>query len=51
MDVFLGGEFSTYGMDVVQMTELDPDNRIDPMSKVFPKVNYTIPSLSDPFTA
>jgi len=37
MDVFLGGEFSTYGMDVVQMTELDPDNRIDPMSKVFPK--------------
>ncbi len=38
MDLFLGGEFTTYGRDVVRMTEADPDLRTDPMSRVFPKV-------------
>ena len=39
VDYFLGGEFSTYGFDVFRMaTELDPDERVDPMAKVFPKV-------------
>jgi len=38
LDLFLGGEFTTYGRDVVAMTELEPENRSDPMSKVFPKV-------------
>ena len=38
MDFFLGGEFTSYGMDVVAMTELEPDQREDPMSRVFPKV-------------
>ena len=38
MDFFLGGEFTSYGMDVVAMTELAPDQREDPMSRVFPKV-------------
>merc|ERR1712210_194978 len=37
----LGGEFTTYGSDVlalVQMTELEQDQRTDPMARVFPKV-------------
>ena len=42
MDVFLDGEFTTYGSDVVAMTELEQDRRNDAMSRVFPKVypNY-----------
>ncbi|KAL1131842.1 hypothetical protein AAG570_011453 [Ranatra chinensis] len=38
MDFFLDGEFSTYGSDVVRFTEMEPEQREDPMSKVFPKV-------------
>jgi len=38
MDMFLGGEFTTYGADVVSMSELEPDQREDPMSRVFPKM-------------
>jgi len=38
MDFFLGGEFTTYGSDVVAQTELPPEERVDPMDKVFPKV-------------
>ncbi|XP_043275151.1 innexin inx2 [Venturia canescens] len=38
MDFFLDGEFTTYGADVVKFTEMEPEDRIDPMSKVFPKV-------------
>jgi len=38
MDMFLGGEFTTYGVDVIQFTELEPEDRPDPMAKVFPKV-------------
>lgn len=38
MDYFLGGEFSTYGSDVLSFTEMEPEERGDPMSKVFPKV-------------
>ena len=37
-DFFLGGEFTTYGSDVIAMSEMEPDQRSDPMSKVFPKV-------------
>ena len=32
------GEFSTYGTDVLQMTELTPEKREDPMARVFPKM-------------
>ena len=35
VDFFLGGEFSTYGRDVFRMTEMEPEDRIDPMAKVF----------------
>ena len=38
MDFFLGGEFTTYGTDVLAMTEENPENREDPMARVFPKV-------------
>ena len=38
MDVFLGGQFTTYGTDVLAISEQPMENRIDPMAKVFPKV-------------
>jgi hypothetical protein len=38
MDFFLDGEFSTYGSDVLKFTEMEPEERGDPMSRVFPKV-------------
>lgn len=38
VDFFLGGEFTTYGRDVISMTEMEPEDRVDPMAKVFPKV-------------
>ncbi|XP_015108560.1 innexin inx2 [Diachasma alloeum] len=38
MDFFLDGEFTTYGADVVKFTEMEPEERIDPMARVFPKV-------------
>ena len=38
MDVFLGGQFTTYGTEVWAVSEQPLENRIDPMSKVFPKV-------------
>lgn len=38
VDFFLDGEFSTYGSDVLKFTEMEPNERIDPMARVFPKV-------------
>lgn len=38
IDFFLEGEFTTYGSDVVRFTEMEPEERMDPMSRVFPKV-------------
>lgn len=38
VDYFLDGEFSTYGADVVKFTEMDQNDRIDPMSRIFPKL-------------
>ncbi|KAL0276066.1 UNVERIFIED_CONTAM: hypothetical protein PYX00_003728 [Menopon gallinae] len=38
MDLFLDGEFSTYGREVLSFTQLEPEQRHDPMSRVFPKV-------------
>jgi len=38
MDVFLGGQFTTYGTEVLAMSEQPLENRVDPLSKVFPKV-------------
>lgn len=38
MDRFLGGEFTSYGWDVINFTEWDPSVRYDPMIKVFPRL-------------
>jgi hypothetical protein len=38
MDFFLDGEFTTYGSDVLKFTEMEPEERGDPMARVFPKV-------------
>lgn len=38
MDYFLGGQFLTYGMDVLNISEESFNERVDPMSKVFPKL-------------
>lgn len=38
MDRFLEGEFRTYGLDVFNMTEMNPEDRNDVMSRVFPQV-------------
>ena len=37
-DCFLGYEFSTYGVHAASFLEEKAENRIDPMSKVFPRV-------------
>ena len=39
MDMFFGYQFSTYGTDVLRVSELPIEERVDPMSKVFPKVS------------
>ncbi|KAF2358625.1 Innexin [Trinorchestia longiramus] len=36
INYFLGGEFFTYGLKVISMTNMDPENRTDPMAQVFP---------------
>ena len=38
IDSLLGGEFSSYGLEVLQFTFLDDEERTDPIVKVFPKV-------------
>lgn len=38
MDVFLGGEFTTYGWKVMTFAEWDSAIRFDPMIKVFPRI-------------
>lgn len=38
MDRFLGGEFTTYGWNVINFTEWDWTVRFDPMIKVFPRL-------------
>merc|ERR1712032_529743 len=42
IDAFLGGEFSTYGLEVATFVGQDPQYRRDPMSRVFPRVTKCI---------
>lgn len=35
---FLGGVFMTYGTDVLRWSEADPEERTDPLQRVFPRV-------------
>lgn len=39
IDTFLGGEFTTYGSEVLAFTEWDYTLRYDPMLKVFPRMS------------
>jgi hypothetical protein len=38
IDMFLGYEFTTYGLDVINFSEMEPEDRADPMHVVFPKM-------------
>lgn len=38
IDSFLGGEFFTYGIEVLKFNQIDQENRYDPMIAVFPRV-------------
>ncbi|XP_031637410.1 innexin inx2-like [Contarinia nasturtii] len=38
MEYFLDGQFSTYGIDVLQFMEMESEIRDDPLSRVFPKM-------------
>jgi len=38
IDTFLGGQFLTYGTEVLEVSELGTEGRVDPMSKIFPKI-------------
>ncbi|XP_053698437.1 innexin inx3 [Sabethes cyaneus] len=38
VDKFLGGAFLTYGSDVLKFSDLDQENRSDPMIEIFPRV-------------
>jgi hypothetical protein len=40
-DMFLGYEFSTYGVSAASFLEEQPEERIDPMSRVFPRSTDT----------
>ncbi len=37
-DKFLGGEFTKYGTEVLNFPYEDPEDRVDPMSRIFPRV-------------
>ena len=37
-NTFLGYTFSEYGLEVLSFTSEDPENRVDPMSRVFPRM-------------
>ena len=38
MDLFFGGQFTTYGLEVLSIANTDMESRVDPMAKIFPKV-------------
>lgn len=38
VDTFLGGAFLTYGMKVISFSNMNQEDRIDPMIEVFPRV-------------
>ena len=38
VDAFLGGAFSSYGFDVLSYSEMEFDERVDPMIRVFPRL-------------
>ena len=41
-DSFLGGEFTKFGTEVLNFPNVPPEDRVDPMSRIFPRVNRKI---------
>lgn len=41
-DAFLGGEFSKFGTQVLHFHNMEPEDRVDPMSRVFPRMTKCI---------
>lgn len=41
-DSFLGGEFMQYGTEVFNFPYMEPEDRVDPMSRVFPRMTKCI---------
>ena len=41
INVFLDGEFTSYGSEVISFMEEDPETRVDPMATIFPRLNRT----------
>ena len=41
-DHFLGGEFTTYGTEVINFSNMDAEDRVDPMSRIFPRMTKCI---------
>jgi len=39
---FLGGEFTKYGTEVLSFVDMEPEDRVDPMSRIFPKMTKCI---------
>ncbi|XP_046445811.1 innexin inx2-like [Daphnia pulex] len=39
---FLGGEFLRYGIEVVEFLDQDPETRVDPMARVFPRLTKCV---------
>lgn len=38
-DFFLDGTFMTYGTEVINFPDMDPQHRVDPMTRIFPRVS------------
>lgn len=38
VDKFLGGSFLTYGTDVIKYSNMNQENRSDPMIEIFPRI-------------
>ena len=42
MDKFFDGEFITFGIEVLRLSEEDEDKRVDPMVRIFPRMTKCI---------
>lgn len=38
LDKFFDGEFLTYGLQVIEFSQMDQEDRVDPMIRIFPRV-------------
>ncbi len=45
-DVFLGGAFSNFGLAAATWSDIEAEDRMDPMIEVFPRYAFTLRSQS-----